>query len=51
MSFARLQTRTRHSSAFTLVELMIVIAIVGVLASLVTVGVMKGLEKGKQVAA
>ena len=51
MSFARLQTRPRHSSAFTLVELMIVIAIVGVLASLVTVGVMKGLEKGKQVAA
>lgn len=51
MSFARLQTRTRSSSAFTLVELMIVIAIVGILASLVTVGVMKGLEKGKQVAA
>ena len=51
MSLARLQTRTRSSSAFTLVELMIVIAIVGILASLVTVGVMKGLEKGKQVAA
>ena len=51
MSFARLQTRTRLSSAFTLVELMIVIAIVGILASLVTVGVMKALEKGKMVSA
>jgi len=51
MSFARLQTRTRSSSAFTLVELMIVIAIVGILATLVTVGVMKALEKGKMVAA
>ena len=51
MSFARLQTRTRSSSAFTLVELMIVIAIVGILATLVTVGVMKALEKGKMVSA
>jgi len=51
MSFARLQTRTRHSSAFTLVELMIVIAIVGILASLVTVGVMKALERAKDVSA
>jgi prepilin-type N-terminal cleavage/methylation domain-containing protein len=51
MSFARLQTRTRHSSAFTLVELMIVIAIVGILASLVTVGVMKAFERSKLVSA
>ena len=51
MSFARLQTRTRHSSAFTLVELMIVIAIVGVLASLITVGVMKAFERSKLVSA
>ena len=51
MSFARLQTRTRHSSAFTLVELMIVIAIVGVLASLIAVGVMKAFERSKLVSA
>lgn len=51
MSFARLQTRTRHPSAFTLVELMIVIAIVGVLASLITVGVMKAFERSKLVSA
>ena len=44
------KTRSRNS-AFTLVELMIVIAIIGVLASLATVGVMKALEKGKMVAA
>ena len=51
MSFARLQTRTRSSSAFTLVELMIVIAIVGILATLVTVGVMKAFERSKLVSA
>jgi prepilin-type N-terminal cleavage/methylation domain-containing protein len=45
-----LKSRSRNS-AFTLVELMIVIAIIGVLASLATVGVMKALEKGKMVAA
>lgn len=40
-----------RTSAFTLVELMIVIAIIGILASLAAVGVMKALEKGKMVAA
>ena len=45
-----LKSRSRNS-AFTLVELMIVILIIGILASLVTVGVMKALEKGKMVAA
>ncbi|RLS25176.1 MAG: type II secretion system protein [Planctomycetota bacterium] len=44
------KTRSRNS-AFTLVELLIVIAIIGILASLATVGVMKALEKGKMVAA
>lgn len=50
MSFSRISFRAR-SSAFTLVELMIVIAIIGVLASLITVGVMKALERGKMVSA
>ena len=45
-----LKSRSRNS-AFTLVELMIVIAIIGVLVSLVSVGVMKALEKGRSVAA
>jgi|LakMenE01Jun11ns_1017448.scaffolds.fasta_scaffold9953813_1 prepilin-type N-terminal cleavage/methylation domain-containing protein len=45
-----LKSRSRNS-AFTLVELLIVIAIIGILASLATVGVMKALEKGKMVAA
>ena len=45
-----LKTRSRNS-AFTLVELLIVIAIIGILASLAAVGVMKALEKGKMVAA
>jgi len=45
-----LKSRSRNS-AFTLVELLIVIAIIGVLVSLVSVGVMKALEKGKMVAA
>ena len=45
-----LKSRSRNS-AFTLVELLIVIAIIGILASLATVGVMTALEKGKSVAA
>jgi len=45
-----LKSRSRNS-AFTLVELMIVIAIIGVLVSLVSVGVMTALEKGRSVAA
>jgi prepilin-type N-terminal cleavage/methylation domain-containing protein len=45
-----LKSRSRNS-AFTLVELLIVIAIIGILASLAAVGVMKALEKGKMVAA
>ena len=45
-----LKSRSRNS-AFTLVELLIVVAIIGVLVSLVSVGVMKALEKGKMVAA
>ena len=40
-----------RNSAFTLVEILIVIAIIGVLVSLVSVGVMTALEKGKSVAA
>lgn len=45
-----LKSRARNS-AFTLVELMIVIAIIGILASLAAVGVMKALERGKSVSA
>jgi len=45
-----LKSRSRNS-AFTLVELLIVIAIIGILASLATVGVMKALDRGKSVSA
>ena len=45
-----LKSRSRNS-AFTLIELMIVILIIGILVTLVTAGVMRALEKGKMVAA
>jgi len=45
-----LKSRSRNS-AFTLVEILVVIAIIGILASLATVGVMEALERGKSVSA
>ena len=45
-----LKSRSRNS-AFTLIELMFVILIIGILVTLVTAGVMRALEKGKMVAA
>ena len=45
-----LKSRSRNS-AFTLVELLIVIAIIGILVSLTAVGVMSALERGRMVSA
>jgi prepilin-type N-terminal cleavage/methylation domain-containing protein/prepilin-type processing-associated H-X9-DG protein len=41
--------RKRQNSGFTLVELLVVLAIIGILASLVIGGVLKGVQRGRSV--